>query len=529
MQDRVAIYCRLSKEDEGKGDRCADSESIQNQKLLLVEHAVKQGWQIHGMYADDDFSGLDKERPALNAMLAEARQGRFNIILCKNQSRFSRDMEMIERYLHNLFVQWGIRFVGVVDHVDTGMKGGKKARQISGLVNEWYCEDISENVTAALAAKKRNGQYLGHWCTYGYALHPADRHKLVVDDEAAGVVREMYRQYLSGQGVATIANGLTARGVLTPTAYKRAQGKNYRNPAERNAAHGAWAVSTVRRILRDETYLGHLIQGRERKLHYKSKKVVKVAPDEWIVVRDNHEAIIDEDAFAKVQSRLGVRSAAFGRKGEPPKAHLFAGKVRCLQCGGTMQKHHGRNGVQYLKCGLALRTGGRECTLHTLRMDALRQCVEERIQGISAAFVSEEQNEAVLRELLSAADDTAAEWRKKESALTVQRRRRAELSEGISAAYMDKACGGLTEVQFQAICRGAEAGLLQCEAAINRLEADVAELAGELEAGEQSEAIKDCLDDCALTQEMVNDFVDYIEIGERDAAGVQGVCIHWLF
>ena len=139
LQPRAALYCRLSKEDAEKQQ---ESESIQNQKALLLDYAAQQGWQVCAVFSDEDYSGADRRRPGFNAMLHAAEAGRFEILLCKTQSRFARDLELVERYIHGLFPLWGIRFVAVVDNEDTARKGNKKARQISGLVNEWYLEEI---------------------------------------------------------------------------------------------------------------------------------------------------------------------------------------------------------------------------------------------------------------------------------------------------------------------------------------------------------------------------------------------------
>ena len=135
-----AVYCRLSREDEGRG--AAESESIQNQKALLIAYAEKQGWALCRIYSDEDYSGADRARPAFNELLRDAQAGKFQVVLCKNQSRFTRDMELVEKYLHGLFPLWGVRFVAVVDNADTAARGNKKARQINGLVNEWYLEDL---------------------------------------------------------------------------------------------------------------------------------------------------------------------------------------------------------------------------------------------------------------------------------------------------------------------------------------------------------------------------------------------------
>ena len=151
-----AIYTRLSKEDEDKQQ--PESESIQNQKSLLISYAVERGWDIYHIYCDEDYSGADSLRPDFNKMIEAAKEKKFQIILCKSQSRFTRDMELVEKYIHGLFPIWGIRFIAVADNADTEIKGNKKARQINGLINEWYLEDLSENIRMVFDMKRRQGQ-----------------------------------------------------------------------------------------------------------------------------------------------------------------------------------------------------------------------------------------------------------------------------------------------------------------------------------------------------------------------------------
>ena len=194
---KCAVYCRLSRED---GDGTRESESIQNQRALLTEYAAERGWEVYAAYCDDDYSGADRARPAFNRMLRDARDQKFEIILCKTQSRFTRDLELVEKYIHGLFPVWGIRFIAVVDHVDTALRGSKKARQINGLVNEWYLEDLSENIRAVFAQKRRAGQYIGSFPAYGYEKDPADHNHLVIDAQAAETVRLIFSLCLSGRG-----------------------------------------------------------------------------------------------------------------------------------------------------------------------------------------------------------------------------------------------------------------------------------------------------------------------------------------
>ena len=196
---KAAIYCRLSKEDEEqeKKDREKESESIQNQKSMLINYAIEKGYDIYRIYSDEDYSGIDRNRPDFNRMIEAASQRKFDIILAKTQSRFTRDMELVEKYLHGKFVEWGIRFIAVVDHVDTADEANKKSRQINGLVNEWYLEDLSNNVRSVLTHKRREGKYIGTFALYGYIKDPEDNNHLLVDPEAAEVVRRIFTLYLS--------------------------------------------------------------------------------------------------------------------------------------------------------------------------------------------------------------------------------------------------------------------------------------------------------------------------------------------
>ena len=297
---RCAIYCRLSKEDVNK--RQPESESIQNQKDLLCRYAMEQDWDVYRYYCDEDYSGADAARPEFNRMLHDAAAGRFDIILCKSQSRFTRDMELVERYIHGLFPRWGIRFIAVADNADTELRGNKKARQINGLVNEWYLEDLSENVRMVLAHKRRSGQYLGSIPLYGYRKDPADRHRLIIDEPAARVVRLIFARFLAGLGPQRIARMLNEAETVNPTVYKK--------PDARCSA--LWNRATVSRILRNEMYAGVLVQGKQTRESYKSKRTVIVPERDWVRIEGAHEPIISPARFREVQERLSARSRSRG-------------------------------------------------------------------------------------------------------------------------------------------------------------------------------------------------------------------------
>lgn len=221
---KVAIYCRLSEEDRNKKDELDDSLSIQNQKAMLIQYAQKNSWDIYQVYSDDDYRGSDRNRPEFNRLLKDAEEGKFNIILCKTQSRFTRELELVEKYINGLFKVWDIRFISIVDNADTSNKGNKKSRQINGLVNEWYLEDMSENIKSALTVRREKGFHIGAFALYGYQKDPEQKGHIIPDPEAAEIVRRIFSMYASGIGKTAIARQLNAEGVLNPTAYKITKG-----------------------------------------------------------------------------------------------------------------------------------------------------------------------------------------------------------------------------------------------------------------------------------------------------------------
>lgn len=202
MGNRAVLYLRLSKEDADKVNKGDDSSSIKSQRLMLTDYALEKGFKIVKVYSDDDESGLYDDRPGFEEMILDAKMGEYDVIIAKSQSRFSRNMEHIEKYLHHMLPNLGIRFIGVVDGVDTDNEGNKKSRQINGLVNEWYCEDLSKNIRSAFKAKMKDGQFLGSSCPYGYIRDPKNHNHLIIDNYAAKVVQRIYDLYICGYGKA---------------------------------------------------------------------------------------------------------------------------------------------------------------------------------------------------------------------------------------------------------------------------------------------------------------------------------------
>lgn len=524
-REKVAIYCRLSKEDMDKGQDEQESESIINQKNLLLQYAYEKDYDIHDIYIDDDYSGMYNDRPEFKRLMGDALERKFHIILAKTQSRFTRSMEHVEKYLHHDFQRLGIRFIGVVDGVDTADKNNKKTRQINGLVNEWYCEDLSNSIKAVFYQKMKEGQFLGSFACYGYSCDPIDRHKLIIDEEAAEVVRMIFNLYNMGYGTGVIAQKLTEKKIPTPTLYKRQKGYRYHNPnAKNNSSEGTWSVTTIKRILSNRMYIGTLIQGREKKESYKSKKVILAPENEWIVQEHNHESIISEDLFNKTQELLkNRRKSCRPVAGQKPMPHIFSGKIKCLDCKSSMVKTTGKKsgGYDYFVCSLSRRTKQTQCTRHSIRYDILKEHLEQGLRSILIKYYSEEyiQNK-IQQESIS----------KKLTAIRIKLKRIKEIQENLrkamADAYLDKVNKILTIEEFLLIKNQISHEIKKQEQLHTGLSTEMEFL--ERKENDQGAYYYEVITNMKLSLEVMNDIIDSIYIGEKKE-GTQEIVVKWKF
>ncbi len=298
---KAGIYVRLSEEDKDKKNPLDESRSIINQKELLRNYASERGWEIYDIYCDDDYAGADRNRPQFKRLIEDAKAGKIDIILCKTLSRFTREIELVEKYIHGLFPLWGVRFISIVDNADSSDRKNKKARQISGLINEWYLEDMSENIKSVLTDRRRAGKHIGSFALYGYIKDPENRGHLICDPDAAETVKRVFFLYSEGFTMTEIANTLNCEGVPSPKEYKRLKGEKYKS-SKKEA--NVWRYPAISSMLRNEMYIGNMVQGKFASESYKTKKNRPCPKDAWYVVENTHEAIIDKELWDKVQKRL---------------------------------------------------------------------------------------------------------------------------------------------------------------------------------------------------------------------------------
>ena len=392
----VAIYIRLSRED---GDK-EESDSVGNQRKLLTEYvAKKDDFILYDVYVDDGYSGTNFNRPSFQRMIADIEDGKVNCVVVKDLSRFGRDYIDTGRYLERYFPELGVRFISVTDSIDSMKQAYDMLLPIKSIFNEQYARDISKKIQATVKSKQKAGEFIGAFTSYGYKKSPVDKNKLVIDDYAADVVRRIFSLYIQGYGKQRIAKLLNAEGILCPAEYKKVNGENYKN-CNRLESTTYWSYSTINSILHREMYVGNMVQGtKHQRMRSKQKKMPK---EEWIIVENTHEPIIDKATWEKAQSLLQKRTRELDLE---TNKNIFAGFVKCGDCGRAMTKNMWRRAdgskTYSLYCGTYKRNGKQYCTPHTLPMAVL----EDIVLGDLKAIVDSVDN---LKELVQSQSFTAS-------------------------------------------------------------------------------------------------------------------------
>ena len=516
---RAAIYCRLSEEDRNKANSDDDSNSIQNQKAMLVQYARTQEWTLYDIYSDDDYAGADRNRPQFKRLLADAEARKFDIILCKTQSRFTRELELVEKYIHGLFPLWGIRFVSIVDNADTANKGNKKSRQINGLVNEWYLEDLSENIRSVLTSRRQNGYHIGSFAPYGYQKDPERKGHLIIDEEAAAIVREIFTKFAQGCGKTAIARSLNDRGIPNPTEYKRRHGFRYRVSQAKYSTY--WKYRTICDILSNEVYIGNLVQGKYESVSYKTKQLRPRRKDSWIIVSNTHEPIIDRELWDRVQ---GV-SKSLAKARSNGQVHPLARKVRCAHCGYVLKTHQ-RQGRYYL-----------QCTHHMIARDACPGAFIplKELEQIILAQLNKLTQELLDRDEVAAhidfADSIDAQIRRTEAERQAYARKLEEFSNACRQLYLDRVKGIIPEEEYKAMSHDFLSEKKHCEALLIGCTQTIVSLEQRKQLGDNRlELVGHYIDSEQLTREMVLALIDYVTVSRRNKDTKQvPVEIHWNF
>ncbi len=386
---RAAIYLRLSRED---GDFSCSSEklesnSISNQRLVIMDFLKKcPEITFFREYCDDGYTGANFDRPDFQKMIEAVQRGEIDCIVVKDLSRFGREYIDSGAYIQKLFPALGVRFIAINDNYDNAQPGAADNELIlpfKNLMNDSYCRDISIKVRSNLEAKRRNGQFVGSKVVYGYMRSLDNKNLLVIDPEAAAVVQDIFRWKIDGQSPAQIADRLNRNHIPSPIEYKKGKGSKQRTSFQTKEV-AQWSAVAIYRILKNEVYIGTLVQGKTTSPNHKVKKTVRKAPEEWCRTEHAHEAIIAPAQFDLVQRlMLDDTRSPTGAK----CVHLFSGKVFCADCGSTMvRKVSHTNGYKYTYfiCG-GNKADKQLCSSHMIRESTVYDAVLAVIQAQIAA------------------------------------------------------------------------------------------------------------------------------------------------
>lgn len=377
MEWMIGVYLRLSKEDGDKDE----SDSISSQRSIttkFIKDRIENG-KITGEYIDDGYTGTNFKRPQFKQMISDIDAGKINCVIVKDLSRFGRDYIGVGEYLEKYFPLNDVRFIAINDGYDTlnSTSNDEFIMPIKNIFNAQYSKDIGKKVKSSFRSLQNDGKFVGAFASYGYAKDENDRHKLTIDEAAAEVVRRIFNMYLSGMGKISIARRLNEENIPCPSEYKRISGLRYTN-GQRNELTKYWTYSAVNNILRNEMYIGNMVQNKtiRRTVRGKARKNDK---ENWIIVKGTHPAIIPEEKWNNVQELLkrNTRQIDF-----ESNVGLFAGYIFCGDCGRAMSKiinkYKSKTVTTYI-CGSYKRYGAGTCSRHAVKVEYLEQIVLDKL------------------------------------------------------------------------------------------------------------------------------------------------------
>ena len=526
----VGIYCRLSREDE----RTGESVSVENQREMLSRYVHEQGWNLYSTYCDDGVSGTTFDRPMFNQMIADARAGKINLILCKDLSRLGRDYIEAGRFTDIVFPSMGCRFIALNDGVDTIHKNNEMLVILKNVMNDLYARDTSSKIKAVKRSSFQAGKYVGCYAPIGYLKSPEDKHVLVPDPETAPIVKRIFDLRCQGYSYRKIATTLNTEQVPTPSSfYYLRQGKpNIRKEG------GYWQAQTVKAILQNEVYIGHMVQNKTGNVSYKVHKQVDKPEAEWIRVEGTHEPLVSMEVWELVRTieRQNTRS----RTQADGETALFAGLLRCMDCGSLMRSYHdgrrrkdgSKSTYRSYACGRYASGGKSVCTAHIMNQRVLIEVVLADIR-MKAEQVRNDPTSLIDRIQAQRRAASAEQMKQTRLLLATTEKRLAELGKLVQAIYEDKVLGRIPETV--------------CVQLMNQYEAERAEkleqkgrLSGELEAYQQEtndvQQWMALIQDYARLEELDRPtllrLVQRIDIGERkveDGRKFRDIRIHYNF
>ena len=506
----VAVYARVSTKSTEQ------VSSIENQTRYYTEKVEKTpNWEMLEIYSDDGHTGTDANRENFQRLLSDVMSGKINCVVVKDLSRFARNYSDAGSLIDNLFVQMGVRFISLAENVDSYLNPDSVSSiivPITNVMNDQYCYQTSKKIRQVFDYKRRNGQYIGAFAPYGYVKHPKDKHLLIIDPDAAEIVKLIFSLFLKGTSKRAIALYLNEHGVPSPSAYKLQKGipvstRGYDDPM--------WGARMIHSILTNPTYTGDLAQGRSRVKSYKVHEVESVPREEWVEVAGTHEAIIDYETFDKVQALLqrDTRTSPKGRE-----VHLFSGFLKCADCGRAITRSVGNNNNVYYACSTYKNRSRTACTMHSIKHNRLEAAVLFAVQQQIHLAVS--YSEMIAR--INTAPVKKSQSIRLEELIAAKERELAKISRYKQSLYQDWKDGEITQQDYRDMKADYERQTIALTDVLARLNAERSELAN----GVKSEhpalvAFTKHQNIDQLSRELLVELIDHIKIYENGNISVR--------
>ena len=517
----TALYERLSRDDEQLGD----SNSIVNQKKMLETYCEQNGYTNIVHYTDDGYSGGSFDRPDWKRLIEDIEAGKVGMVITKDMSRIGRNYLEVGYYTEIYFGQKNIRFIAIANGVDSENQGSSEFAPFLNVMNEWYLRDCSRKIRATKQVIGNSGKHISSHAPYGYKKDPEDKHHWLVDEEAAEVVRRIYRLCIEGKGIQMIAKQLQADKIETPGYYqaKRSNGV-YKNRLDVLDPY-KWSGTMVKHILTKPDYLGYTVNFRTTSKSYKDKKSIQNPPEKWAVFEGTQDPIIDLETWQLCQKLLGTPR----RCDTIEESNPFTGLVYCADCGEKMYnqrsrpftdsvgtKHSGTDAYNCSTYKLSKKNKGKGCFAHHISTNSLREIVLFTVRTVSQyAIANKDDFIARVREASAVQqDNTAKELKRK---LNKDKRRYEELDVLYKRLYESYAVGKISEEKFDMLSSGYEQeqkelkiSISEAENAVEQFEKDSVNIDAFLSLAAKY------TDFSELTKPMINEFIDKIVVHAPD-------------
>lgn len=510
MDYQAGLYIRLSKEDENEGP----SESVNNQKSLLDEFTKEHRLSVYDTYIDDGFSGTNFDRPAFRRMIDDINAKKVNMVITKDLSRLGRDYIKTGQYIELYFPKNRVRYLSLLDGIDTGVEStANDITPFRAIMNDMYAKDISKKITSVKRDKQRRGLFIGGKASYGYKISKEHKNTIEVDPPAAEIVHKLFSLALEGKSCHEIAVILNNEGVPTPSQYAKL------TPGKKGPYSGKWSSERVTFMLKNELYMGNMVQGRIRKINYKIDACRKLPPEEWTVVEGTHEPIVNEEAFHKVQlmisSRYNTRSRIYD--------FLLKGLIYCHECGYPLAVINRPNArgedCLYFVCRTYQRfTKAGVCTCHSIKEETVTNAVLQKVQDMCEQYLHTEK----LMPLAKQALEEARQAESHENRIAVLQRKIESLTAHLDKMYMDKLTGILDDKDFERIYLKVKEERSALEHKLSEI--DTPDYSPDKQTETAKELVKRFVDTAYCSKDLLASLIERVELTEN-----RQIIIHFRF